>query len=140
MPAMASVVLTGVTSLDGSTTTVTFGGRSPAGATEPARWSANPLGGINRLADSKLAFRIKRNSADTADQIKIDMVVPLPCLSDDTGTACSQKITEKAVVSFYAVMPDAFPDNYRATVISLIQKAIACGQFETAMNDGSNFY
>lgn len=117
-----------------------FGARSPAGASEPARWASSDIveGVVNRLGETKLSFRIKRNSADTADQIQLNMVFPKQCA--ESSTTCRTAVVDKAMLNIYAVIPDSFSDTDRYRVAQTIISILTSNNFSTAIETGSNYY
>lgn len=111
-------------------------GRTPAGPDTPARWATGVFDATSRVGDAKLAFKYKRNGADTADQTKIDMVIPLPCNSQ----ACGELVAAKAVMSIAITIPDAFDTTKRDWLVDCMLKTINTSLVSNAIKSGESFY
>jgi hypothetical protein len=138
MPQFESFDLTYLDS-SGASHTVAFEARQPAGATEPARWATHEMisGWMNRLGDTKLSFRIKRNQADTADQVQLNMVMPQQC--NQTGS-CVGQVVDKSILNFYMVIPDTLDLADRRAMVEAIAYLLLNNNFKSAIINGSNYY
>lgn len=118
------------------TGTFTWASRTPAGPDIPARWATGIFSATTRVGDAKLAFKYKRNGVDTADQTKIDFMIPLTCNSQ----SCGELVAAKATCSVSLTVPDSFDATQRAYLVDLITGTINSSEFRAAIKAGESFY
>lgn len=114
----------------------TWASRTPAGPDIPARWATGIFGASTRVGDAKLAFKYKRNGVDTADQTKVDFLIPLTCNSQ----SCGELVAAKATCSVSITVPDGFDTTQRDYLVDLITGTINSTEFRAAIKSGESFY
>lgn len=119
-----------------SASTFTWASRTPAGPDIPARWATGIFNATTRVGDAKLAYKYKRNGVDTADQFKVDVLIPLVCNSQ----SCGEIVAAKSVCSLSMTVPDSFSATDRAYLVDLICGTINSTEFRNAMKAGESFY
>jgi hypothetical protein len=131
MPQMANITYTAAEQ------TVTWASVSPAGAVEPARWQTNLLDAASKVGYAKLSSRVRRNAADTADHLQINIAIPQVC---QPSSGCPEQVANKMVMQLNVVLPDAFNISQRSLLVETCLKLAAQPQIIESLVTGEGFY
>lgn len=130
--------MSNITVADSATSTFTWASKTPAGNDLPARWAASIFGATSRVGDAKLAYKYKRNQADTADRFDVNIMLPETC---NGGVSCSpEQVVGKATCSLTLTIPDTLQTTDRAVAVELILNTLSSSEFKAAMKAGESFY
>lgn len=135
MPQMSNLTYS-YTKADSTTGTFTWASVIPAAGSEAAHWNESIFGSPTTKAGyGKLAFRSRRNSADTADIVTINGYLPMICTNE-----CGMEVTPHRIpFSVTTTLPDAFSDGQRSEAVSIIAGLLTNSAIQAAMAAGTNF-
>jgi len=130
--------MSNITVASSATSTFTWASKTPAGNDLPARWAAPVFGATSRVGDAKLAYKYKRNQADTADRFDVNIMLPEVC---NGGVNCSpEQVVGKATCSLTLTLPDTLKTTDRAKAVEIILNTIASAEFMASIKAGESFY